>query len=435
MSTFWVSGGQEGGEEATRDEGEAEENGEARPSSGQAWEIDFGPSDADTKPKKLPRFLSRPKPQTHTVSVMASPSPSSTTSQQQHGLRAGKTGQEKGKPLSPARPTYNKSTPSRGVTKPRTVSSAPAKTSGSKLAPGSASSKSSAQSRTSTPKSSTSATPSSSRLGPAKGTGRGTAARTTNSPLSAAISARPASAPSSESKPSNRNSSGKSLFSKRKSTPSTAGSKEGGREKSGRKLSAIWRKKGSKKQMKTRDDFSEKSSEGGGSVSKIPQARGISLHSPGLSRAAGRGGRVSASSKKSSVLQSSYDMEDGWAEEEEEDRVWVGATDERGFDTSGATKGSWSIKQQENFERIHAEQFSPRLQTTPDIPNSKATRRKLKEVQRWVHEVSVHTHHQQQQLGVGEGGLPLERGGGREVRMAVVPEEMATRKVLDLRRW
>ena len=140
---------------------------------------------------------------------------------------------------------------------------------------------------------------------------------------------------------------------------------------------------------------------------------------------------MSSSSKKSSLLQSSGEIEDGWGEGEEEG-AWRGATDERGFDTSGATKGSWSRRQQENFERLRSEQFSPTLPMTPDIPPSaRVTRRKLKEVQRWVHEVTIHTQQREveETLALGEGG------GGREVRMAVVPEELASRKVLDLRRW
>ena len=142
---------------------------------------------------------------------------------------------------------------------------------------------------------------------------------------------------------------------------------------------------------------------------------------------------MSASSKKSSLFQSSYDVEDGWGEEDEDMKgMWSGATDERGFDTSGATRGSWHLKQQEQFERICSEQFSPRLQTTPDIPNSRATRRKLREVQRWVHEVTIQTQHHPLEM---EEVMLLEEGGRREDRMAVVPEEMASRKVLDLRRW
>ena len=140
---------------------------------------------------------------------------------------------------------------------------------------------------------------------------------------------------------------------------------------------------------------------------------------------------MSASSKKSSIFQSSGEVEDGWGEVGDEGGWGGGATDERGFDASGATRGSWARKQQENFERLRAEQFSPHLQTTPDVPNSRVTRRKLKEVQRWVHEVTIHTQQQRE----AEEVLSLAEGGGREVRMAVAPEEMASRKVLDLRRW
>ena len=436
MSTFWVSGDVEEHAEGdvSEDRGEPERE-ETCASLGQAWEIDFGPSD-DHKPKKLPRFLSKmKKPQ---VSVKATPSLASS-------LHTEVTG--RGRSLSSSQPKYQKSTPSRvPVVKSRNVLSAPAKSSGRLTT---SSTKSTSQPRASTATKSSSASRTSS-----------TAARNTSSSLSASNMTRPASAPSKAAKPGLRRTAAKLLFSKQqKQTPSLASATTRLPAAGKKKLSSIWKKMGSKEQIRVVDsserEFQSEGSEGGGGGLREPdinsKRRALSLRSPRQGRGVpsfqnggGRAGRYSASSQRSNTVQSN---DGSWTGE----GAWGGGpTDERGFGSSGAIEGSWGRAQQKKFERMRLRQFSPRLQTTPDmeLPSSRVTHRKLEEVQRWVHEVTIHT----QQQGMSEEAFPVgtlpdgtggrggvtergERGNGAERRLAVDSEELASRKVLDLRRW
>ena len=423
MSSFWVSGGEEvavGGEkdETRAEEGDASEveEEEARHNLGQAWEIDFGSSDAPSKPKKLPRFLSKGRSQAQTVTVKATPTPTAS------GARGTKQ-KEIQKP---------KSTPVRtSPVKPRGALSAPAKTSSkmvsSKTNTGATSRLASKSVATVTPLSSTS------YLSTTTSTTTSRPQRQSNSvsPLSSAVKTRPASAPSTASKLAAVNNT-KSLFSKRKTTPKSAASGAPA-DKTGRKLSSMWRKRGSKDKIKTPGGTSDVESEGGARGSrgadKNPQRRALSMKNQ---KAGGRG-RGGEQTKILDTFQSSGEIDNGWGEGVGE---WGGPTDERGFDSSGVAEGSWSRRQDENFERLRSMQFSPRMQTTPDLvaaPHSRVTHRKLKEVQRWVHEVTVHTRQMSEEVGdeVAEG----VREGGEGCRMAVYPGEMASRKMLDLRRW
>jgi hypothetical protein len=82
---------------------------------------------------------------------------------------------------------------------------------------------------------------------------------------------------------------------------------------------------------------------------------------------------------------------------------------------------------------------------TPDVlsPTSKTSDRKLKAVEQWVHEVTLETQQQDVMVENTAQRLPVVTlpAGGREgvvdgeCRLAVCPEDMASRKVLDLRRW
>ena len=70
MSTFWVSGEDEekDPEEGREVEGKGRENEDTtelkdEAPSGQAWEIDFGSPNSSSKPKKMPKFLSRARAQ------------------------------------------------------------------------------------------------------------------------------------------------------------------------------------------------------------------------------------------------------------------------------------------------------------------------------------------------------------------------------------
>lgn len=399
------------------------------PRLGQAWEIDFGPSDSSSKPKKLPRFLSKVKPQRtgkESVKLKATPSPGSTT----RTTEAVMPEKREGKSLSPG-PIYHKSTPTQAPAKSRTALSAPAKS--SKLAmtgirSSFSSAISTAQSRTSAKKSSAKVTPSSSRVSSAA-TSR--TQRNANSLLSATSGSRPTSAPSTASKIDFRGSnvsldSSKSLSSKQKTAPKSSKVSE----KRGRKLSLLWKKRDSKEHMKTDSESgieSEEGKSGGLGVDKTHQ-RSFSLRT---SRGGGSrdGVRRSTVSKKSNKFQSNEKVSDKM------DDGWWGKSDERGFESF--SQGSWGRKQHEQFERIRSQQFSPRMQTTPDIvsPNSKASDRKLKEVQRWVQEVTLQT----QQEVLGKRRLPVVSlfvgGLEGECRLAVTPDDMACRKVFDLRRW
>ena len=446
MSVFWVTGGLEGegnGTEANEAEGEYK-NEEIPTNMGQAWEIDFGSSEFSSKPKKLPRFLSkmkhRPSEEEQTVKVDATPSPASTTRMTKV---KGATGFEKGKSLSP-RPNYQKSTPTQVPVKSRNALSAPAKVS-SKLATTGAqsalSSKSTAQSRVASTRPSAKVTPPSSRVATTVGSTK--TQREGNSPqVSSSTRARPTSAPSTalKSKSGFRGSS-KSLFSKPKTSPTSASKSS---EKSGKKLSSIWKKKGSKDEFKTeKDSESVKGESGGLSVDKKGRRRALSLRTPrrgGGERSQREGERWSAGSKKKSdVFQSGEEAGGG------QEGGWDQPTDERGFDSSSAAEGSWGRKQQEYFERLRSQQFSPRVQMTPDVlsPTSKTSDRKLKAVEQWVHEVTLETQQQDVMVENTAQRLPVVTlpAGGREgvvdgeCRLAVCPEDMASRKVLDLRRW
>ena len=60
----------------------------------------------------------------------------------------------------------------------------------------------------------------------------------------------------------------------------------------------------------------------------------------------------------------------------------------------------------------------------------------MREVQRWVHEVTIHTRQRSEEVEMEEDVM-MEgvRGGGEGCRVARYPDEMAARKMLDLRRW
>lgn len=199
----------------------------------------------------------------------------------------------------------------------------------------------------------------------------------------------------------------------------------------------MWKKRSSKDHIKTVETSEKEISSEEGLVvrggDKNIRRRTLSLCNPKVVKGRGRvGGGGGQSQKSHNTFQSSEEIDNGWVGGVEREGA---PTDERGFNSSGALgEGSWSQRQQENFERLRSMQFSPRLQTTPDIavPNSRVTHRKLKEVQRWVHEVTIHT---QQQSDDDEEDNMRHVGGGGGCRMAVYPDEMGTRKMLDLRRW
>lgn len=123
-------------------------------------------------------------------------------------------------------------------------------------------------------------------------------------------------------------------------------------------------------------------------------------------------------------------IDNGW------EGQWGGASSERGFDSSGIGKGGWIRRRPEQLNKIQSQEYSPRLQMTPDLVTSKTNDRKLREVQKWIHDVTIQT----QQEILETRSLPTLQDGeqGSELgdpRMAVTPEDMASRKVLDLRRW
>ena len=449
MSTFWVSGDEEGERDVVEAgiqlEGEMDESKEEETPAnhGQVWEISFGSSEPSGKPKKLPRFLSKAKTQrteVQTVTVKATPSPVSRA----HGNKFGMAGTSKGKSPS-SRPNYQTHTPAQTANKSRNAYSAPAKASRQSASAGvTPSSKSTPQSRIaakSTPSSS------SSRLPSATGS-KGTSSA--NSPLSVSAKARSTSAPTSAVK-SGSNSTKSSLFSKRKVTPKVSAAKPPGEKTGKKKLTSLWKKRDSKEQVSSpehdfRSDFRSEGSEGGRGLrvpDKNSQRRALSVslqQSPRKGRRVGRtrgekGVRQSTGSWR--MYQSSEEVDKSWREGE-----WNAPSDERGFESSRDVEGSWSHTQQENFEWLRSQQFSPRMQTTPDIalPTSRVMHRKLREVERWVHEVTLHTQQQQEPHPAVSPTEEEDRGRGEvgneeECRLAAYPEDMASRKVLDLRRW
>ena len=473
MSTFWVTGGLEEGE--GEGEGDVEEGREVEGESpeeslqdhvpmGQVWEIDFGSSGFSSKPKKMANFLSKLRPQ-RTESVKVKTTPSQTSPAAHTGKSpASLIGKREGKSLSP-KPSNQKSTPAQAPAKSRTPSSAPAKssklaiTAGVKRTSLSPAKTPTAQSRASTAKTSTKAAPanSSKKQSDAK-LPISTSGKTTNRPMSAPSTVSKSSMKTTTTSRGSRLSLGspKSLFSKRK-TSSDAAPKLAGKGK--KAVSATGRRNGDSSSDRIKADSErelESEDDGSGLMIRSPQ-RSLSLRVAGGRSARGERGRVVEKGRRSDVpkkprntFQSSGefggDEAGGWA------------SDERGFESSGLSWGRGGRKQRPNVASIQSQQFSPRMQTTPDIDfpisSREASDRKLEDVQRWVHEVTVRTQHHE--LALDHSELPVinlpgedqEEEGEEEIggesgmragegRAVVSPEaaSLSCRKVLDLRRW
>lgn len=416
MSAFWVAGD-------VWEEGEDVEEGEAgeyltEESShfGQAWEIDFGSSESVSKQKKLPKFLSKVRPQRSeklSVKVTASPVSTALVTKEKRG----------GKTLA-SRTNYQKSTPTQSSVKPRTAQSAPPKLSKSSTTGVRSSfttAKSTIPSRTPTTKSSA----------PSTRVSQTSASKMQNDPNSVTNKARPASAPSKGTR--RLTVSSKPLSSQQKTTPTSSKLAE----KRGRKLSSIWKKRDSKEHIKTDSEKDVRSEDGGPGAEKTSHRRTLSMVAP--QRRAERGAlqEVGRRSIRSNMYKSSEELRANRIDDGYEGQ-WRGASSEMGFDSSGISRGSWVRKRPEHLSKIQSQEYSPRLQMTPDLVTSKTNDRKLREVQKWIHDVTIQT--QQEMLetrSLPTVTLPdVEQGSELgDPRMAVSPEDMASRKVLDLRRW
>lgn len=416
MSVFWVAGDVEEEGEGVEEREAEEYSTEESSHFGQAWEIDFGPSESSSKVKKLPKFLSKVRPQrTEKLSVKVTTSPASTAHMTKDGLekRGGKT--------LASRSNYQKSTPTQSSVKPRTAQSAPPKLAKSGVRSSVATAKSTIPSRTPITKSSA----------PSPRMPQTSGSKMQNDAISSPFvtgKARPASAPTT--KVTRRMTvSSKPLSSQQKTTPTSSKLAE----KSGRKLSSIWKKKDSKEHIKTDSEKDVKSEDGG--ADNTSHQRTLSLVAPQRRAERGTLREVGKRSIRPNMYQSSEELrgnriDDGW------EGQWGGASSERGFDSSGIGKGSWVRRRSEQLNKVQSQEYSPRLQMTPDLVTSKTNDRKLREVQKWIHDVTIQT----QQEILETRSLPTLQDGeqGSELgdpRMAGTPEDMASRKVLDLRRW
>lgn len=419
MSVFWVAGDVEEEGEGVEERGAEEYSTEESSHFGQAWEIDFGPTESVSKTKKLPKFFSKVRPQrTEKLSVKVTTSPVSTAHMTKDvlGKRGGKIA---------SRSNYQKSTPTQSSVKPRTAQSAPpklAKSSMTGVRSSVATAKSTIPSRTPTIKS----TAPSARIAQTSGS------KMQNEPNSSSFvnsKARPASAPTKATR--RLTVSSKPLSSQQKTTPTSSKLAE----KSGRKLSSIWKRKDSKEHIKTDLEKDMMSEDGGQGADRSSHRRTLSMVAPQRRAERGTLQEVGRRSIRSNMYQSSEELrgnriDDGW------EGQWGGASSERGFDSSGIGKGSWVRRRPEQLNKIQSQEYSPRLQMTPDLVISKTNDRKLREVQKWIHDVTIQT----QQEILETRSLPTLPDGEQgsepgDPWMAVSPEDMASRKVLDLRRW